>query len=187
MELAIPLSKNGEPLFRQVYLGLRQAILVGNFPVGDRLPSTRDLAEQLGISRTVVLLAYDQLLAEGFVVGRGGSGTYVSEELGGSVPEREKRSANIRLSRLGPPPPMLRQQSILQGDNRPRFATILHMAEATSRPFPSRCGDACCCGMREWLRFANLTTALPVGASSCAKPSALICEDLARWSAIRQK
>src|ERR1700733_5259109 len=101
MELAIPLSKNGEPLFRQVYLGLRQAILVGNFPVGDRLPSTRDLAEQLGISRTVVLLAYDQLLAEGFVVGRGGSGTYVSEELGGSVPEREKRSANIRLSRFG--------------------------------------------------------------------------------------
>ena len=101
MELAIPLSKNGEPLFRQVYLGLRQAILVGNFPVGDRLPSTRDLAEQLGISRTVVLLAYDQLLAEGFVVGRGGSGTYVSEELGSSVPERERRSANIRLSRFG--------------------------------------------------------------------------------------
>jgi GntR family transcriptional regulator/MocR family aminotransferase len=101
MELAIPLSKKGEPLFRQVYVGLRQAILVGNFPVGDRLPSTRDLAEQLGISRTVVLLAYDQLLAEGFVVGRGGSGTYVSEGLGGSAPEREKRSAKIRLSRFG--------------------------------------------------------------------------------------
>jgi GntR family transcriptional regulator/MocR family aminotransferase len=101
MELAIPLSKKGEPLFRQVYLGLRQAILVGNFPAGDRLPSTRDLAEQLGISRTVVLLAYDQLLAEGFVVGRGGSGTYVSEGLGGSVPEKRKRSARMRLSRFG--------------------------------------------------------------------------------------
>lgn len=101
MELAIPLSNKGEPLFRQVYLGLRQAILVGNFPAGDRLPSTRDLAEQLGISRTVVLLAYDQLLAEGFVVGRGGSGTYVSEGLGGSVPEKRKRSARMRLSRFG--------------------------------------------------------------------------------------
>src|SRR5216683_1305405 len=65
MELAIPLSKNGEPLFRQVYLGLRQAILSATFSAGGRLPSTRDLAEQLGISRTVVVLAYDQLLAEG--------------------------------------------------------------------------------------------------------------------------
>jgi len=74
MELAIPLSRNGEPLFRQVYLGLRQAILSATFSAGGRLPSTRDLAEQLGISRTVVVLAYDQLLAEGFVVGRGGSG-----------------------------------------------------------------------------------------------------------------
>jgi GntR family transcriptional regulator/MocR family aminotransferase len=79
MELAIPLSKKGEPLFRQVYVGLRQAILSGAFPAGDRLPSTRDLAEQLGNSRTVVLLAYDQLLAEGFVVGRGGSGLMCPE------------------------------------------------------------------------------------------------------------
>jgi GntR family transcriptional regulator/MocR family aminotransferase len=101
MELAIPLSKNGEPLFRQVYLGLRQAILVGNFPAGGRLPSTRDLAQQLGISRTVVLLAYDQLLAEGFAVGRGGSGTYVFEGFGNSAHVRVKRSADLRLSRFG--------------------------------------------------------------------------------------
>ncbi len=101
MELAIPLSKKGEPFFRQVYLGLRKAILSGTFPAGDRLPSTRDLAEQLGISRTVVLLAFDQLLAEGFAVGRGGSGTYVSEGLSGSAPEREQTSAKLRLSRFG--------------------------------------------------------------------------------------
>lgn len=101
MQLAIPLSRKGEPLFRQVYLGLRQAILSGAFAAGDRLPSTRDLAEQLGISRTVVLLAYDHLLAEGFVEGRGGSGTYVSQGLGGSRPEGEKRSAKLRLSRFG--------------------------------------------------------------------------------------
>ncbi len=100
MELVIPLSKTGEPLFRQVYRGLRQAILVGNFPGGE-LPSTRELAEQLGISRTVVLLAYEQLMAEGFVTGRRGSGTYVSEGLGGGVPEKVKRSAKIRLSRFG--------------------------------------------------------------------------------------
>jgi GntR family transcriptional regulator/MocR family aminotransferase len=101
MEFAIPLSKNGETLFRQVYIGLRQAILSGAFPAGDRLPSTRDLAEQLGISRTVVLLAYDQLLAEGFTEGRGGSGTYVSECLSASDPKRLEKSAKISLSRFG--------------------------------------------------------------------------------------
>ena len=97
MELAIPLSKNGEPLFRQVYLGLRQAILVGNFPAGGRLPSTRDLAQQLGISRTVVLLAYDQLLAEGFAVGRGGSGNLLAE-MAHTRPARFQRTGTRRIS-----------------------------------------------------------------------------------------
>jgi GntR family transcriptional regulator/MocR family aminotransferase len=101
MQLTIPLSTRSEPLFRQVYLGLRQAMLTGTLPAGGRLPSTRELAEQLGISRTVVLLAYDQLLAEGFVVGRGGSGTYASEGLSGTTSGRKTHPAKIRLSRFG--------------------------------------------------------------------------------------
>jgi GntR family transcriptional regulator/MocR family aminotransferase len=101
MTFLIPLWRRGEPLFRQVYLGLRQAILSGTFHAGDRFPSTRDLAEQLGISRTVVLLAYDQLLAEGFVVGRSGSGTYVSEGLAVSPPGTRENSAKVRLSGFG--------------------------------------------------------------------------------------
>ena len=101
MELSIPLSKRGEPLFRQVYAGLRQSILSGALKAGGRLPSTRELAEQLGVSRTVVLLAYDQLLAEGFAEGRAGSGTYVSEGLSHNVPERKKSLARLRLSRFG--------------------------------------------------------------------------------------
>jgi DNA-binding FadR family transcriptional regulator len=51
MELSIPLSKENERLFRQVDKGLRMAILSGAFPAGGRLPSTRDLSEQLGVSR----------------------------------------------------------------------------------------------------------------------------------------
>jgi hypothetical protein len=47
MQLVIPLSRDGEPLFRQVYRGMRQAILSGGVRPGERLPSTRDLAEQL--------------------------------------------------------------------------------------------------------------------------------------------
>jgi GntR family transcriptional regulator / MocR family aminotransferase len=101
MQLAIPLSRQSRPLFRQVYSGLRQAILSGALPANGRLPSTRDLADQLGISRTVVLLAYDQLLAEGFVVGRLGSGTYVSSVAGTSWSARPQTQARLRLSRYG--------------------------------------------------------------------------------------
>jgi GntR family transcriptional regulator / MocR family aminotransferase len=101
MQLAIPLSKNGEPLYRQVYLGLREAILSGALSGDERLPSTRELAEQLGISRTVVLLAYDQLLAEGFARGRSGSGTYVQSGVGESRAKRAEGSAKVRLSRFG--------------------------------------------------------------------------------------
>jgi len=101
MQFVIPLSSQREPLFRQVYRGLRQAILSGSFCAGDRLPSTRELAEQLRISRTVVVLAYEHLVAEGFVAGRGGSGTYVTQGLGGNMPKRAKSSAKVRMSRFG--------------------------------------------------------------------------------------
>jgi GntR family transcriptional regulator/MocR family aminotransferase len=101
MSLAIPLSKKGPPLFRQVYLGLREAILAGAFRGGEKLPSTRDAAEQLGISRTVVLAAYDQLLAEGFAVGRSGSGTYVASGLGEERSAQSENPATPRLARFG--------------------------------------------------------------------------------------
>jgi GntR family transcriptional regulator / MocR family aminotransferase len=101
VSLVIPLSKGAGPLFRQVYTGLREAILTGVFRAGDRFPSTRELAGQLRISRTAVLAAYDQLLAEGFVVGRAGSGTYVSEGLGAPRPLTGENPARLRLSRFG--------------------------------------------------------------------------------------
>ncbi|HET8773900.1 MAG TPA: PLP-dependent aminotransferase family protein [Thermoanaerobaculia bacterium] len=106
MQLAIPVSRAaaasaGVPLSRQIYAGLRGAILAGTLRPGDRLPSTRDLAEQLRVSRTVVLLAYDQLLAEGFVRGRGGSGTYVAEGLAAARPKTAREPAKLRLSRFG--------------------------------------------------------------------------------------
>jgi GntR family transcriptional regulator/MocR family aminotransferase len=95
------IGSGGEPLFRQVYTGLRQAILAGTFAAGERLPSTRDLAEQLGVSRTVVVLAYELLLAEGFVEGRVGSGTYVPQGLAAPQRSGKQRSARVRLSRFG--------------------------------------------------------------------------------------
>ncbi len=66
------------PLIRQLYLGLRQQILQGNLAAGTKLPATRALATQLHVSRNVVLEAYEQLVAEGYLEGRPGAGTYVA-------------------------------------------------------------------------------------------------------------
>lgn len=72
------------PLHRQIYDEWRRGILAGRFKPGDRMPSTRELAEALRVSRATVTVAYDQLVAEGYLEGHRGSGTFVCHEL----PER---------------------------------------------------------------------------------------------------
>jgi GntR family transcriptional regulator/MocR family aminotransferase len=74
------------PLYRQLYERIRQAILSGNLGPGSKLPSTRALAQQLGTARNTVLNAFEQLLAEGYLTGRLGSGTYVSQFLPDHLP-----------------------------------------------------------------------------------------------------
>jgi GntR family transcriptional regulator/MocR family aminotransferase len=100
--MLIPLKKKGsEPLSRQVYLWIRHAIVERALRPGESLPSTRELAEENSISRTVVVQAYDQLTAEGFITGRRGSGTYVSEHLHPAASPAPQRSASVRLSQFG--------------------------------------------------------------------------------------
>jgi GntR family transcriptional regulator/MocR family aminotransferase len=73
-------TRNSEiPLIRQVYEQIRLKILKGELQPGERLLSTRELASELNVSRNVILEAYEQLAAEGYLTGRGGSGTYVAE------------------------------------------------------------------------------------------------------------
>ena len=69
------------PLHRQIYDRMRRAILEGMLRAGQRVPSTRTLAAELGVSRLPVLTAYEQLLHEGYLTGRTGSGTFVSAGL----------------------------------------------------------------------------------------------------------
>src|SRR6185503_655742 len=77
--LHVPLDRSsGTPIHRQIYEGFRRAILDGLIRPGQRVPSTRALALDLDVSRLPVLTAYDQLLHEGYLEGRVGSGTYVS-------------------------------------------------------------------------------------------------------------
>ena len=80
--LYVPIDRSaGIALHRQVYEGLRRAILGGMLRPGQRIPSSRALAIDLGLSRQPVLVAYDQLFHEGYLDGRHGSGTFVSAAL----------------------------------------------------------------------------------------------------------
>lgn len=82
---SLPLSLPAPPvrgnLYRWLYGELRAAILDGRLQPAARLPATRDLASAYGLSRATIVTAFDQLKSEGYVEGRPGSGTYVSEVL----------------------------------------------------------------------------------------------------------
>lgn len=71
--------KSDVGLSNQIYVEIRSGILEGRFGPGDRLPPTRQLATRLGVSRQTVTTAYGNLTAEGFLEGRRGGGTVVSE------------------------------------------------------------------------------------------------------------
>ncbi len=71
----------GMPLHQQVYDGYREAILRGDLRPGQRIPSSRELASEIQISRFPVLHAYAQLLAEGYFESQVGSGTFISAKL----------------------------------------------------------------------------------------------------------
>jgi GntR family transcriptional regulator/MocR family aminotransferase len=79
----------GEAVVRHVYDQLRGAIHGGALPSGGRLPASRALAEHLGVARASVVAAYEQLLAEGYAVGRQGAGTFVAGDLSGVVDKVE--------------------------------------------------------------------------------------------------
>jgi GntR family transcriptional regulator/MocR family aminotransferase len=79
---AVALSPDADaPLHRQLYDALRGAVLSGHLAPGARLASTRAMAVELGVSRNTVMAAFDQLLAEGYLEGRTGAGTYVTRTL----------------------------------------------------------------------------------------------------------
>ncbi len=93
------------PLFHQIYLRLREAIVANTLAPGSKLPSSRHLATRLKVSRTSVVSAYDQLVAEGYAVGREGSGTYVADD----VPAAIVRPAHGPDALQSPSPPRISQ------------------------------------------------------------------------------
>src|SRR5512133_2007183 len=110
--LHVPLDRSsGTPIHRQIYEGFRRAILDGLLRPEQRVPSTRALALDLDVSRLPVLTAYDQLLHEGYLAGRVGSGTYVSAAVPADLlglPATVNGMAALKTARRRavPPPPM---------------------------------------------------------------------------------
>ncbi len=78
------------PIIRQLYDQIRLSIMKGDLRAGEQLPSTRQLARDLHVSRIVIVEVYDQLLAEGYIESRQGSGTYVAEGAYLEVVPRER-------------------------------------------------------------------------------------------------
>lgn len=92
------------PLYQQLYSHMRIAILTGKLKGGLKLPSTRALMNELGVSRTTVLNAYDQLIAEGYLETFPARGTFVARVLPEHVFETLSRKVNKPQQTLSYPP-----------------------------------------------------------------------------------
>ena len=89
LELLVTLDREGShPLHRQLEQALREAIRDGRLPAGTGLPSSRALANQLGVSRGIVVEAYEQLTAEGYLASRPGGATRVARSAAAAPVQR---------------------------------------------------------------------------------------------------
>lgn len=79
-----------------IYRALHGALTTGRVPAGERLPSTRDLARDLGVSRASVATAYERLVAEGFLESRPGAGTYATASASDARPARRRGPGALR-------------------------------------------------------------------------------------------
>ncbi|HZU22764.1 MAG TPA: PLP-dependent aminotransferase family protein [Terriglobales bacterium] len=135
--------KARRPLHQQIYDSYRQAILGGTLRPGQRIPSTRSLATELGVSRMPVLNAYAQLMAEGYFQARSGAGTVISL----SLPEERFVSLNTITARTPSRSRRLARHSSVPSsiDNPPwrRQWGAFAIGQVASEQFP----------VREWNRM----------------------------------
>ena len=93
-------DRGSRTLQEHIYHCIRRSILEGLVDADQRLPSTRELAADLGVSRTTTLLALEQLRAEGFIVARPGSGTFIAPQ----IPERQPPPVSTVAATVARPP-----------------------------------------------------------------------------------
>lgn len=123
------------PLKRQIYLAIKEQIVAGKLRAGEALPSTRQLAEELKISRNTVNEAFDMLLAEGFVVSRQGAPTRITE--GVAVHTEKKRLLGSARNSLFPSSPI----SVLA--NRSSGGSLIICGSKSRSRLSARCLTIC--------------------------------------------
>ena len=112
--------RSSMPIYRQLEEAFRRAILSHRLRSGARLPATRQLADDLGVSRLTVKNVYEQLMAEGYMSAVRGAGTYVADIAPPDLPPDSKAPA----PRASPPHRAASQRSI--GIARTKAITRLH-------------------------------------------------------------
>ena len=120
-DLLVLLEMSGQgTLRRRLRDALHDAIRSGRLPPGSRLPSSRALAADLGVSRGVAVDAYAQLSAEGFLVSRPGSGTVVADTGGQVLEHTASVQGGPAVSGQPPHEIEVRARSRLHGHGRPQ-------------------------------------------------------------------
>ncbi len=162
----------GTPLFEQICQALRRRITAGLLQPGDRLPPSRRLADELGVSRTTILSAYDQLMAEGFAASRRGSGVYVSE-----IGEVERRAGEGAVIAAAPPARGSRRAL----PARAPAPLLFHPGQPDMRLFPARAWGRCVAKLARSRPGALVGATHPFGD---AELRAEICRYLAEWRGV---
>lgn len=132
-------GRNG--LAGQIYRQLRAGVVEGRLAPGERLPSTRELATQLGVSRKTTLDVFERLIAEGYLRTRTGDGTFVADEM----------------TRLSPAPPLMPAQPVANPvwDLLPDALPNPHAAPALEFDFAGGAIDKQLFPFDQWRRCVN--------------------------------
>jgi 2-aminoadipate transaminase len=134
-KLAISLDRDGEePIYRQLIRHVRTQIESGSLPPGTRLPASRDLAQQLNISRISVVNAYAELRAEGFLSAHAGRGTFIAGEANPSNPPTSigaSSNGNAAASHNAPEAPTTPDRSIREMIRMSRKPGIISFAQGS--------------------------------------------------------
>lgn len=154
MEIHITIEGRRD-LTGQLYRQLRTGILDGRLPAGERLPSTRDLATQLGVSRKTTLEVFERLGAEGYLISRPGDGTFVADGLMRLSPrtERVHTLSPAESTASKPKVSLLRPLSIWEAFPDPR--SLPHATEGVEYDFAGGVTDKTQFPFDAWRRCVN--------------------------------
>ena len=129
------------PLHRQLYEAMRRAILDGKLSADDRLPSSRELTQDLKLSRNTVVAALNQLCVEGYLVSRVGSGTYVNDSVPKAHPQTRTHASQGQRASLS--------------DRGTALSTTFCASELEVQPFTPGIADFSAFPVALWQRLQN--------------------------------